>query len=214
MTDIAALLHHAADSIDVGPGADLALADLARGRRAASRLRTRRLATRGIGVATVLTLALVAGVGTGSRSAPSNNATTLVSYTGKQPAGYIVDAVPTGWGISLSDPSFLILSSPSSPTTHMTDKEGLDITVDGDITVSWQNDAGPITGASPVQVGPYHGMFNEFPDSGGITGLQYNDASGHHVVIQLPPALHWSASEAAAFAKGIHVTTAAANTGG
>ena len=214
MTDLATLLHHAADSVDAAPGADVAPADLDRGRRAALRLRARRRATRGTGVATVAALALVMGVGTSSRGPSRANAATLVSYTGTQPAGYTVDAVPAGWSISSSDPSYLILSSPSSPTTTVTGTSGAPLSVDGDILVSWQNDAGPAEGATPVQVGPHRGLFNEFPDAGGVTGLQYDDASGHHIVLQLPPALHWSASQAAAFAEGIHVTSAAANTGG
>jgi hypothetical protein len=122
MSDLTALFNEAAGPAAT-PGHAIAEADLARGQRALRRRRTFKLGSRAIGVAAVglVGFAVVAPTLTSTTpTAPAQAAApaqttpatslALVAYTGKQPAGFILDQVPEGYELQTSDPAVLLLA--------------------------------------------------------------------------------------------------------
>jgi hypothetical protein len=115
-------LPHAVAAEPAGP--DIAAADVARGHRALSRRRHRRLA----GVAG--TVAVVAGVavaigqpaqlghrtppGAGGGTFPQTSTIRLTAYTGTQPVGFKVATVPAGWQVVSSDAYSFVVAPPGA----------------------------------------------------------------------------------------------------
>jgi hypothetical protein len=116
-------LPHAVTPEPAGPGT--AAADVARGHRALSRRRHRRLAG-AAGAAAVLAGVAVAiaqparpGQSTppaaGGITFPQASAIRLTAYTGAQPAGFRVATVPAGWQVASSDAYSFVVAPPGAP---------------------------------------------------------------------------------------------------
>src|SRR5579859_507440 len=115
MPDVEDMLRSLPHAITPGPaGPDVAAADVARGRRALGQRHRRRIAGLGGAVAVVAGLAVAVSqpgartpsAGTPTASTPSavtrTAAIQLTAYTGAQPVGFQVAAVPAGWTIVFS----------------------------------------------------------------------------------------------------------------
>ncbi|TDB81937.1 hypothetical protein, partial [Micromonospora sp. KC721] len=123
--DVLRTLPHAVTPDQTSP--DVVTADVARGHRALTRRRQRRLAFSGAAVALVATVALGAGQIGGTGGAPTRVAEgpgtstntsrlQLVAYTGTQPVGFEVSTVPEGWKVVSSDKSSFIVTPPGGDT--------------------------------------------------------------------------------------------------
>jgi hypothetical protein len=123
VTDMLRALPHAVTPEPAGPG--IAAADVARGHRALSRRRHRRLAGAAGAVAVVAGMAVAIGqpVQLGKSTPPAAGGTTdprtsairLTAYTGTQPAGFKVATVPAGWQVVSSDAYSFVVAPPGAP---------------------------------------------------------------------------------------------------
>ena len=136
MQDILDALRTLPYAVTPGPaGPDVAAADVARGRRALSRQRHRRIAFSGaaltaVAVAGVLTIGNPARVNSTVHPAAAGSSATngsgaggqvtkvqLVAYTGAQPAGFLVSTVPAGWQVTSSDRYSFVVAPPGASAT-------------------------------------------------------------------------------------------------
>jgi hypothetical protein len=219
MTDIEQLLRQTARSVDVPPSPEVVDADVRRGRTGLVRRRRRRAVASSVG-GTVAATALVAativvgspdGDGEAPTARPDSSASPdassgvrLVTYTGEQPDGFIVEQVPAGWYIQQPDVPF-----------HA--RYDLVIAANGD-----NSNAGSFAGklvvmllssnvpqelppGEPVEVNGHDGTVSRYsgPD---LPILTYDDGEGHFVQVQSPPALGWTDEQLASFAEGVTVT--------
>jgi hypothetical protein len=123
VTDMLRALPHAVTPEPAGTG--IAAADVARGHRALSRRRHRRLAGVAGAVAVVAGAAVAIGqpaqLGKGTPPAaggttdPQASVIRLTAYTGTQPAGFKVATVPAGWQVVSSDAYSFVVAPPGAP---------------------------------------------------------------------------------------------------
>jgi hypothetical protein len=217
MTDLQTLLSTAALSDSSAyASAAVADADVLRGHRALARRKLKQRAGR----SALLGAVVVAGVGVvqlqhgssapATRATPSTqqaaSATALVAYTGKQPAGFTVDAVPAGWTIQSVNTYALTIArvgatdlDPSSYASKL--------------VVMLKSKAVPIpTAGTPVAVGTGRGVISYFDPS--AAQLFFKDSTGRVLDIQVPPSLHWSAAQIGQFGASVHANSGAATTAG
>jgi hypothetical protein len=214
MTDISALFHQTGTD-DGAPSPEVIDGDLARGRQALARHHRRRTVRRSMAMTTSLAAAAVVAVALSQGSSPADpppvaikpSVTTpttsssiqLVSWTGKQLAGFTVDRVPAGWQLANST-QYALLITPAGSTDHRPDA------FEGKLAVLTSSlDAHGLGDGRLVSV---NGQPGRVMDQGsyGLT-LRYNDAAeGFGVDIQAPLTLHWTDAELIAFAEGVHVT--------
>ena len=193
------------------PGAPAdATADLARGHAALARRRRRTGAVAGVG----LTLTLGAGLGGviafqhddqgsvavaphGGRSTDAGIA--LVDYGGAQPQGFEVAKVPDGFTAQGSG-AFSFTVAPVGDTSSPDDFEGK-------LVVMLESRSAPPDKAEgrEVSVGGDPGWIRTNPD-GLATTLEYFDADGHDVVVQMWRTVGLSDAQLVEFADGITVT--------
>ncbi|MCW2545349.1 MAG: hypothetical protein JWM40_2901 [Frankiales bacterium] len=213
MTDISALFHQAGAG-EGAPSPEVIEADLLRGRQALAQHHRRRTIRRSLVMTTSLAavgaVAVVLSQSTPTDAPPvtahpgvtrpvAPSGIQLVSYTGKQLAGFTVDRVPAGWQLSNST-QYALLITPVGSTDHRPDAfEGKLAVLTSSLDAHGLGDGRPVTvNGRPGRVmdqGPY-----------GLT-LRYNDsAHGFGVDIQAPLALHWTDAQVIAFAEGVHVT--------
>jgi hypothetical protein len=126
MQDMLDALRTLPRAVTPGPaGPDVAAADVARGHRALSRKRHRRIAFSGAALAVAAVVGVVVGapVRVGSTTHPtaaSPGATTQVTkvqleaYTGAQPTGFTVSTVPAGWQVISSDRYSFVVAPPAA----------------------------------------------------------------------------------------------------
>jgi hypothetical protein len=121
-----------------------------------------------------------------------------VAYTGKQLAGFTVDAVPAGWHLSTST-QFALLIDPAG------DKDNDPDTFVGKLAVLTQSsDVHGLPKGTAVTVNGQPGSVTDQGKYG--LSLTYNDPSGFGVVIQAPAQLNWTDAQLVTFAEGVHVT--------
>ncbi|MGY1838970.1 MULTISPECIES: hypothetical protein [unclassified Modestobacter] len=216
--NVHALLTDATADVDTAVHPDTVRADLIRGRRAAHRRRLRRGGVAGL----VMAGAFAGAVALGSTETPAAplagpgvdrvlepGTIQLVDYTGEQLAGYAVDEVPDGWALLDADEYALTIGPSGVPGTDPNSYVGK-LTV----LLMSQDETMPAEGTE-VTIGSTIGRVVTEAGRGGSAApfdfsLFYVDpASGQPVRIQVPPALGWTAQQAADFATGVHVTTAA-----
>jgi hypothetical protein len=214
-------------------------ADLARGRRA---LRRRRAAVGGGASVFVVAAAAAVVVASSSGAAPAKiqqppaalptTVTTtkgvlkqahLVAYLGKQPAGYTIDKVPSGWEIQ-GDNDYVLTIAPKG----ITDKDPLSFV--GKIMIGLQSsDDHSTPQGTRVDVGSLKGVINE-PDRGEAPGgpqptpsgvdARYQDDShsknlwvqqknGNWLQVQIWDASGWRNADITDFGAGIHVLAGA-----
>jgi hypothetical protein len=222
MNDITELFRSIAAGVDVTPSDDTVSADLARGRSALLRAHRQRTIRRSMTAATALAagvavLVVATQVGGGSNS-PSqaaghapNTATRshpavqkhparikLVSYTGKQLAGFTVDTVPAGWYPGAVSQYALTINAADDHNTNPDVFENK-LTV---LLASQDETSFPKHGDKVTVNGQSGIIWN-----GGEEMLGYTDAAGHRIVVQYPDALNWNDDQMVAFAQGVHVTS-------
>ena len=126
MPDVTGMLRalpHAVTPEPAGPG--IAAADVARGHRALSRRRHRRVAGAAGAVAVVAGVAVAIGqpaqpgkstpAAAGGTMFPQTSALRLTAYTGTQPGGFKVATVPAGWQVVSSDAYSFVVAPPGAP---------------------------------------------------------------------------------------------------
>jgi hypothetical protein len=122
----------------------------------------------------------------------------LVSYDGKQLAGFTVDKVPDGWFLSTST-QYALLIDPAG------DKDNDPDAFNGKLAVLTQStDVHGLPKGRPVTVNGEAGTIRDQGKYG--LSLAYTDPQGFGVVIQAPPTLNWSDDQLVSFADGVHVT--------
>lgn len=193
--------------------------DVARGRSALVRRRRTRAAAAGVG----LTLTMGAGLGVllvaqqpddatrppaagPAQGDPTSGETStgevaLVSYAGRQPEGFEVAKVPTGFVVQGSD-AFVLTLAPKSDTSHY-------LAFTGKLVVSLQSvDAAPgAPEGTPVDVDGKPGAIRENPDGLART-LSYVDGD-RRVEIQVWRTVGLTDAQLVEFAEGVTVTGAA-----
>ncbi|MGY1846237.1 MULTISPECIES: hypothetical protein [unclassified Blastococcus] len=215
--NLSALLREAAASVDTTVRPETVRADLARGRRALARRRVRRSGVAGLLAAGALAGAALLGGGAVPPSAPPDEppriataGIALVDYTGVQPAGFVVDAVPQGWVVQGVTEHALTIAPADAENTDPAQYAGK-------LTVLLRSTHAPApSGGVPVRVGTTDGVVVDGgvdPDSPGAVDigvehlLHYVDpVTGQPVAVQVPRALGWSPEQAARFAEGVHIT--------
>jgi hypothetical protein len=205
-----------AASAETPPTDEMVEADVQRGRAALSQRRRTR-AVQAVLAAPILAAALVgAGIvisSQGDTSAPpasgpkvgqtagsskGDAAVQLVSYEGKQLAGFSCDQVPEGWYLQGSNPFSLTIApigDNSSPDAF-----------EGKLVVMLQSSSAPhrLPHGEPVTVGVHDGVISEGPPASTLT---YDDGNGHIVQVEAwTAALGWSDEQLITFAEGVQVT--------
>ena len=211
MTDLRTLLSYAADEIEPAPGT--VDADLVRGRRALRRRHAQRtaapllLVTAGAAAFAVmqgtdparppLHAVLHSPLPVPRITAPAATGIRLVAYTGQQPSGYRVAYVPAGWEVQGAN-AFAMTIAPKGFADQQPDS------FVGKLLVMLQSSDAPATPeGTPRPVGTGTGYLRH---TEGIVVLTYQDSAKHWVQLQVPPTLHWSDDDVAAFAAGVEVT--------
>jgi hypothetical protein len=210
MTDLQTLLSTAAltDSTAYASAA-VADADVLRGHRALARRKIKQRAGRSV----LLGAVVLAGVGVvqlqhDSSASPKQGAaaTALVAYTGKQPAGFTVDAVPSGWTIQHVDTYSLTIAQVKSTDLNPS-------SFGGKLVVMLKSRDVPMpTAGTRVAIGSGQGIISYFDPT--AAQLFFKDAAGHVLDIQVPPSLHWSAAQIGRFGASVHADSGAKTTVG
>jgi hypothetical protein len=228
MQDMLDALRALPPAVTPGPAApDVAAADVARGHRALSRQRHRRIAFSGAALAVVAAVGVAVGLparvdSTTHPAAAGSPATTQVTkvqleaYTGAQPAGFRVAAVPAGWQVISSDRSSFVVAPPgASATASQPDSgDGQGISFVGRIAVMLQGQS-TMPSHSPVTEVNINGKEGRLGFAEGGTGssrylwLIFPDAKGHKVLVQIPASVGLTNHQIVRFAQGITVTSAA-----
>jgi hypothetical protein len=126
----------------------------------------------------------------------------LVAYTGRQPQGYTVDSVPSGWEIQGVNNVALVIA-PVDFADQQVDS------FEGKLVVMLESvDQTDIPAGNPVSVGGLKGVVSHTEDNLGPS-LWFTDAAGHKLDIQVPAALHWTDVQIAAFGASVHVNASA-----
>jgi hypothetical protein len=128
-------------------------------------------------------------------AAPSHSIA-LVAYEGKQPPGYQVAEVPSGWVVQGGNAYALVLAP----------KDDKDTSIDsfiGKLVVMLQSQGvgAPTVGTSL----PVAGRPGRFDVQYNTQILTYQGADGRWVVIQAPTSLGWDSARLAQFAAGVQV---------
>jgi hypothetical protein len=157
----------------------------------------------GVGLGTAGTSRPVTAPGT---SATTAAATQLVAYTGPQFDHYTVDDVPRGWVVQGADATSLVVG-PAGSAAPASPAPGAAVSVEGKILVTLESSAvggKALPDSVAVSVGTATGSWGRYLGTGDYHGLRYADGD-HLVEIQVPASLHWTATDAARFAVGVHV---------
>ncbi|MGH3483919.1 MAG: hypothetical protein ACRDPQ_11880 [Nocardioidaceae bacterium] len=212
MTDINELLRETARSAEATPPPDVVEADVLRGRAGLLRRRRRRAVWSSV-AGTVVVAAMVAvtvvvgqpengsGVATPDGASSPSEATgvRLVTYTGEQLDGFVVDRVPEGWFLQGSTPYALTIA-PDGDTTHPAAFTGKLVVM---LYSQHMSEQLP-DGGEPIEIGGTDGVVTR--DGSGDAHLYYIDGEGHYAEVQAPSALGWTNQELASFADGVTVT--------
>jgi hypothetical protein len=226
MSDLRTMMHQAAGPILDPPTMAVARADRIRGTRALRRRRTAKLGGGAglVGVAAIGVFALVAATtgastpptspGVASRSgesgSPKLGGTALVSYTGAQPVGYVLDKVPAKWTVRQTDPSLLILAPVGAPAPAKPSqgKVSTPLSLEGTITVSSQSDVGVPTGIplDRVTIDGKPAVIAHMKGGGNTRTVFAKQPSGAYLEIRVWGGLGWSNDQIVEFAESVHVT--------
>ncbi|WP_306213452.1 hypothetical protein [Actinoplanes sp. RD1] len=180
--------------------------DLARGRRALRRRRTLTGAAGGVFAVAAVGAVISYGAATppGEYAAPAPSVTSsvvrteLVAYRGKQPEGFVIDKIPSGWEIYRSSATALTIAPLG---TFAKDPE----LWAGKNTVMLQALADAEPSGTRVQVGGRPGILTRMDAEGDAKALLVRQPSGMYLTIQIRDARGWSDDDIVAFGAGIHV---------
>jgi hypothetical protein len=136
-----------------------------------------------------------------------------VSYTGKQPTGYVLEKVPAGWEIRQDDPSLLTLAPRG---TAQDEAHGGVTSLEGTVAVMTETDTGVPTGVKldAVRVGDRPGVIAHMKGSGDTRTLFVKQPSGAYLVIQVWDGLGWDNGQIVKFASSVHITKDAKTSAG
>jgi hypothetical protein len=215
MSDIKLLLDQTARSAAATPSPDTVESDVRRGRAALVRRRRRRAVGSSIAstvaAAAIVATAIVLGGPDGSSEAPTvqpDRATSpdagtgvrLVTYTGEQPVGFIVELVPDGWYIQdPAHPAYSVTIAEEGDTSHPDGYVGKLVVMLQSSSVRPQL---PENG-DPVEVNGQPGVVTH-GDRADLLTYVYPD--GRYVEIQAWRNLGWSNDQLVDFAEGVTVT--------
>lgn len=247
MPDVQDMLRTLPHAITPGPvGSDVAAADVARGRRALNQRRRRRIAGLGGAVAVMGGLAVVISQPGASTHSPSTHpavtqtsAIRLTAYTGIQPAGFQVAAVPAGWTVVSSDNYSFVVAPPGASTAQaggptaaatagasaaaQAHKGKVHVSTPGSyvgrivVMLQGMSELGKNETVTPVTVNGRPGQLGLAEGGNAETRsewLIYPDGKGHQVLIQVPVSVALSTAQLVQFANGITVTSAVKAAGG
>jgi len=220
MTNLRSLLDQAGGPASPHvPPAALVQADLARAHRGLRRERVGRGARGGllaVAAAGVVAVLVQTGATPESPATPPQGSsaagvgkTRMIAYTGEQPAGFTLDALPRGWEVQGVDSGVLTLAP-----AGIADQDPN--SVSGKVAVFLE--ALPAAATSdrlrPVRVGTTTGVLfesdlNTDGDRLGGTTLFVAQPSGAQLAVQVWAGLGWSDTDIAALGAAIHVTDAA-----
>lgn len=225
MPDVLDVLRNLPRAVDAGHTEPEAVAaDVARGHRAAADRRRRRFAAAG-GAAAVVAAAAIALPFAGRPTSPgptpapgsASSRVQLVSYTGKQPVGFEVSTVPSGWKVVSSDPSAFVVAPPGQ---EITQKPGDPISFQDRIVVSLQG-LSHFPAESPITEVDINGrkgqLGHPLADEGKLSDVRwlfFTDAKGRHVEVDVPASAGLSDEQIVRFAEGVTVTDQAQEIGG
>ena len=178
--------------------------------RGASRRRTLRRATAGLGVAAVTAVGVTIAVGADQGRTPvppavaqpsesADGAVELVAYTGAQQPGFVVTKVPAGFVLEGATPYNLNVARAG-------DDSGLDVFSDKLVVMLESSSVTSAPEGRPVRVGDHDGWLRSA--EGGTQVLTYDDGD-HRVVVQAWSTLGLSDDQVVAFAEGVTVTAEA-----
>jgi hypothetical protein len=221
--DMLRALPHAVTPEPAGP--DIAAADVARGHRALSRRRHRRLAGAAGAVAVVAGVAVAisqpaqpgksAPPVAGGTTVPQASTIRLTAYAGAQPAGFKVATVPAGWQVVSSDAYSFVVAPPGAQKVPVSTPGSYA----GRIVVMLQG-LSQLPNNEAVTTVTVNGKQGHLGLAGGGTAktryewLIYPDGKGHKILIQLPMSVGLTTTQLLKFADGITVTGAARTAGG
>ncbi|GIF05837.1 hypothetical protein [Actinoplanes siamensis] len=199
-------------------------ADLARGRTALRRRRVLQTAT-GSAFAIAVAAAALAFTTTGAPgpdSAPLAAGTTaaattgtvsfdLVAYTGKQPAGFSVDKIPSGWEVQGITESALTLApvgakprNSAEPLGNVADDDPSSFVGKVGVMLQSLDEKGTPRG-DRIEVGDRTGtLVKKQGDTDGRT-LYLPQPNGINLQVQVWDGIGWTPAQIAEFAAGIHV---------
>jgi hypothetical protein len=131
----------------------------------------------------------------------------LVAYTGAQPQGYLVKAIPAGWVIQGSDNYNLVIAPAGDPDKNPDSFLGKLL-----VTQEEFDTAGAAsTGWVAMTAGGRAAYYNDGASDAmaHTAGLVIRQASGQWLLVQAPTFLGWSQQQLAQFALGVTVTATA-----
>jgi hypothetical protein len=228
--DMLRALPHAVTPEPAGP--DIAAADVARGHRALSRRRHRRLAGAAGAAAVVAGVAVAIGQpaqpaqlgkstppGAGGTTFPQTSTIRLTAYTGTQPVGFKVATVPAGWQVVSSDAYSFVVAPPGASTAPAGAAAAGAVSYAGRIVVMLQG-LSQLPKNEAVTTVTVNGKQGQLGLAEGGTAktryewLIYPDSKGHKILIQLPTSVGLTTAQLVKFADGITVTSAAKTAAG
>ncbi|GAA1583450.1 hypothetical protein [Actinoplanes couchii] len=188
-------------------GPEIVAADVARGRRAATRRSRLRFTVAGA----FLAVAVAASVGVGQYGGSAGpSPLELVAYTGEQPAGFQVSTVPDGWRVVSSDESAFVVEPPARAERPEDALGG--VNYHGRIVVMLQGGS-HFPEESPVETVDVNGRSGKLGHPLEAPGelsdtrwLFFPDAAGKSVNVQVPGDVGLSDEQLVDFAEGITVT--------
>ncbi|KQO48258.1 MULTISPECIES: hypothetical protein [unclassified Frigoribacterium] len=211
MTNLTALMNNATSAHGRTPSDLEVHGDLTRAHRAHKRRRSA-FGVTGVAAAGATALAVGLPLTLGTTAA---TATELVDYTGAQPAGFVVEEIPDGWSLYVSNEGALVLTDDGSTST---DTES--VSVEGRILVSLVGgasvpddvDARPLT----LDSGPAtsYDLLGADGTPDGTRGVLVPESSDTYLSVQIPSKLHWTDEMTARFVEGLDVTRDAEVSGG
>jgi hypothetical protein len=132
----------------------------------------------------------------GQQAGPASQPIALVAYEGRQPPGYRVAEMPSGWVVQGGDPYALTIAPRNDP-------DQIYNSFTGKLVVMLQSaDAGPPAGGISR---PVDGRPGRFSVQGDTQILIFKGVDGRWVVIQAPKKLGWDSGRLARFAAGVQV---------
>lgn len=216
ITDVLGTLRDASASEPVDDG--VVAADVARGHRALILRHRRRVVGSSVLAAAAAAVITASVVPSGGDSVPTmaigqpgtqqTPQAWLAAYTGAQPAGFTVDAVPVGWRVVSSNSAEFLIVPPGTDTSSVV-RPGA-VRLASGIAVLLQGDH-RLPSDSPVATVTVHGKAAQlgFTMDKAAQWLIFPDSTGHKVLVQVPTTLGLTTDQIVLFADGITVTSAA-----
>jgi hypothetical protein len=131
----------------------------------------------------------------------------LVAYTGAQPQGYLVKAIPAGWVIQGSNNYNLVIAPAGDPDKSPDSFLGKLLVTQEEFDAA----GAASTGWVAMTAGGRAAYYNDGASDAmaRTAGLVIRQASGQWLLVQAPTFLGWSQQQLAQFALGVTITATA-----